>query len=95
MIKYVFSCYDSKAGLYSNPFLAISVEIAERDFAVACNDAKTDLYVHSSDYSLVLLGEFDDETAHFKNALPLTIGTASSYFNKDLFARINQQTDIS
>lgn len=95
MIKFIFSCYDSKANLYSNPFYSVSLETAERDFAVACNDCKSDLYVHSSDYSLVMLGEFDDETAEFKCASPLTIGTASSYYNKDLFNRINQKLELS
>lgn len=80
MIKKVFSVYDSKAKLFSTPFYSHNDQTAERDFARAVNDPNTDLYKFSEDYSLMELGQFDDETGSFDlHVAPINHGLGSSF----------------
>lgn len=60
MIKKVFTIYDSKAELHSNPFFAVNEAIALRIFEDAVNDPQTNIYRHPSDHTLFKVGEFDD-----------------------------------
>ncbi|AXH76264.1 MAG: nonstructural protein [Microviridae sp.] len=74
MIKFMFSVYDSKARAYGNPFTSPRQEMAVRDFTAAVRDTSTQLNKFPEDFTLVEIGEFDDETCSFmlhKNPIPL------------------------
>lgn len=76
MIKFVFSVYDSKARAYGNPFVSARQELAVRDFTTAVRDPDTQLHKYPEDFTLVEIGEFDDEICVFnlhKNPVPLGV----------------------
>lgn len=80
MIKKVFSVFDSKAKLFSTPFYSHNEGTARRDFARAVNDPSSDLSKFSEDYSLMELGEFDDENGSFQlHAAPVNHGLGSLF----------------
>lgn len=79
MIYKVFSVYDSKARSYSRPFYAINEEIAVRMFASAIDDPESQLGKHPADFSLHLLGSFDDSTGTFHDQIEkLNLGLAAT-----------------
>lgn len=65
MIKNLFSVYDKKAGVYSNPFTQITPAAALRDFGQATNDPESLLYSNPEDFDLYHLGQFEDESGKF------------------------------
>lgn len=75
-----FSVYDSKAEAFLNPLFAQNAAVAIRSFTAAANDPQHDFYIHSDDFTLFELGEFDQETGLF-NLLPTpsTLGLATIY----------------
>lgn len=65
MIRHVYSIFDSKVGIYTQPFHCIADGEALRAFSDAAN-AK-DHYVgrHPADYTLMKIGNFNDETGRY------------------------------
>lgn len=84
MIKQLFVVFDNKACIYGNPFTSPHQEVALRDFGYACQDQNSELSKFPDDFSLLRLGEFDDETAAF-NLLPnpVTIALAVQFTRKE------------
>lgn len=66
MIKYVYSVYDQKAGLFSTPFYQVRREAAQRDFGRATNDPGNVIYDNPSDFDLFELGTWEDESGIFE-----------------------------
>jgi len=80
MIKFLFSVYDSKAAVYSNPFVSLNQAVALRDFNRAATDSNSDISRFPEDYTLVELGEFDDETSVMHlHTQPVNLGHASQF----------------
>lgn len=79
MIHRIFSVLDLKIGAYASPFFMPTVAAAKRAFSGACNDPSTMLYKHPEDFSLYLLGEFDDESGAVTPVQPENLGLAASY----------------
>lgn len=80
MLKKIFSVYDSKAKLFSTPFYSHNDKTAQRDFARAVNDPQSELSKFSEDYSLMELGEFEDDTGAFNiHSAPINHGLGSNY----------------
>jgi hypothetical protein len=78
MNKFLFSVYDSKARAYGNPFVAPRQEMAVRDFTQAVRDPSTQLNKFPEDFTLVEIGQFDDENCCFelhKNPIPLGLAS--------------------
>lgn len=71
MITKVFSVYDSAAKSFSHPFYVPREEQARRAFSDAVNSGTHEFSKHPGDYTLYLLGEWNDSTAVY---LPLTPG---------------------
>lgn len=69
MILKVFSLYDMKTGIFAAPFVMAHIGQAVR----ACKDLGSDLSTlvgrHPADYMLVELGNYDDNTGVFENAM--------------------------
>lgn len=62
MTKFMYSLYDLKAKLYSNPFYQLSDVLAMRDLARAVNAADSEIAANPEDFVLFVVARFDDET---------------------------------
>lgn len=58
----MFAFYDIKAQIYTIPFYQQREEMAIRAFADMINDSNHAFGKNPGDYSLLYLGEYDDET---------------------------------
>lgn len=71
------SVFDTAVGAYTSPQFYRSIGEAERAFRSACSQEGNQFNVHAKDYSLMLLGEFDDNSGQFTIVnTPSTIITA-------------------
>lgn len=66
MILQIFSVYDSAVQAYFRPFFFTKQQEAVRAFADLSNDPKTHVHNHPQDFSLFVIGEFDDATGEVK-----------------------------
>lgn len=80
MILKIFSVFDSKAAFFGNPFVDQREASAIRAFRDAVNkpDENNGFFRHPEDYSLFLLGVFDNETGEIECGKPLNLITASA-----------------
>lgn len=67
MIYLVCSIFDEKAAAYLKPFYEVSKGSALRSLMDVLDDPKHPFSRHSADYTLYLLGRFDDLTGEFNN----------------------------
>jgi len=63
MKKIIFSVYDEKAEAFLQPFFLDTKGLAIRAIVDCMNDPKHNFSMHSSDYTLFQLGEFDQVDA--------------------------------
>lgn len=85
---FIFSIYDSAASYYQPPFACNNKGIALREFSDACNNKETFLAKHPADYTLFLLGTFDDITGEFVlEKTPIRLGTAIEFVKVDPVVR--------
>jgi len=94
MIFQVFSVYDKAVSAFLPPFHARSKGEAIRSFTEACNDSKHQFNRHSSDYSLMALGEFDDNSGVFSTADPTRVVSAFEVIDDDPFTADNNVTEM-
>lgn len=77
---HVYSIFDSKSGIFSRPWFAITEAVARRQFAELANDAASEVCRHSADFSLFYLGLFDDSDGAFtNNTVPENLGLSAQY----------------
>lgn len=72
----VFTVYDSAVGAHLQPFFSRSMGEAIRSFQDAVNDPQTNFNKHSMDYTLFLLGSFDDAGGVFDTSPPERVSSA-------------------
>lgn len=65
MIKKVFSVYDEKSEAFLQPFFLDTIGQATRAMTDCVTDVNHQFCRHSSDYTLFILGEFNDSNAEF------------------------------
>lgn len=76
----VFAVYDSKMEAYARPFNMLTVGQATRAFADVVNDANTEISKHPEDFTLFLLGEYDEQKGYYENLpAPQALGQALEY----------------
>lgn len=76
----IFTVYDSKAEAYMAPFYMNTKGQAIRAFTDSANDPNHQFYKHPEDYTLFLLGQYQDENASFHlQKTPLPIGKAIEF----------------
>lgn len=83
MILKVFSVFDSKLASFSRPWYEMTEASAIRVFADAVNDGSNpnnQWYKHPEDFSLFVIGEFDDAKGVITSKNPLSLVTASAIF---------------
>lgn len=61
----VFSIFDEKGAIFSNPFYMAHRGLAIRAFSDLVADNNSQVHKHPDDYKLYCLGEFDDNTGAF------------------------------
>lgn len=80
MILKMFAVYDSKAGVFAQPFFTHNSATATRGFADQVNKADTQFNNHPEDYTLFLLGEYDDQKGSTTClTAPQSLGLASEF----------------
>jgi len=73
MQSMIYAVYDRKAQAYGKPFLMHNSAMASRAFLHACNDPTTDVGMCPTDYSLRLIGSYDDEDGKITPCEPAII----------------------
>lgn len=85
MILKIFSVYDSKSEAYIPPFYALTAGQAIRSFTDTVNEANHAFNKHPADFTLFLIGEFDDaHGAVMPYAALINLGLASEYINQEI-----------
>lgn len=75
----MFSFLDGKTGFYSTPFFMAHVGQAVRAAIDLAEDTSTTIARHPADFSLVQLGEWDDQSGQYQPlGNPTVIGTVLS-----------------
>lgn len=72
------SIFDAKLAIFGPPQIALTEAAAIRQFSDDVNNAQGNLSKHPEDYSLWYIGDYDDETASFSQAVPKNLVTASA-----------------
>lgn len=76
----VFTVFDSAAKRYLEPFFAPTVEVALRMFRTIVNTPEHQFSKYPEDYTLFVIGEFDQETAELvKYQEVRSLGVALTY----------------
>lgn len=75
MIAKMYSVYDAKAGSFAQPFFSQNEALAIRAVSAVMQDERHTFWMHSEDYSVYLLGEWDDETGRIEAIQPVVIAT--------------------
>ena len=84
----VFAVYDMAAGAYLAPFFQPNDAVAIRLFANMVNDGKSLFWASPGDFSLHLLGEFDEQSGLFTcDKGPQGIRSALSVVKRDVDER--------
>lgn len=66
MVRKIFSVFDEKAEAYLQPFFLDTIGLAIRAIGHCLDDKEHQFSRNTADYSLHLLGEFDDSTGMIK-----------------------------
>jgi len=83
MIIKVFSIFDDKAQIFSNPFFMPHTGMATRAFADLVNDGQSNVSKHPSDFKLYQIGEFDDVAGSLiAVAQPVFVNSAIEFVDK-------------
>lgn len=89
----VYSVFDSKAAVYGTPFFMPNDAMAVRAFTDLVNGPENMISVHPEDFSLFVLGDFDDQLAKLTSLqAPLNLVTAAAVkrFTPELVAKAKQ-----
>lgn len=88
----VYAVYDSKVQTYAQPFHMRTKGEALRGWQEVANDPNTQIHKHAEDFSLMELGEYDEQTGQFTNlTAPLNLGLATQYKTQPF--KLTQQTE--
>lgn len=74
----VYSVFDSKAAVYGTPFFMPNDAMAVRAFTDLVNGPENMISTHPEDFSLFVVGDFDDQLARLAPVTPLNLVTASA-----------------
>jgi hypothetical protein len=84
MIKSVLVCVrDKKGAFYHPPYCVPTKEMAIRGFGDAVLKGNSDLSSHPEDFTLFLVGEFDQINGFVASIEPLSIATGLDFVDKE------------
>jgi len=77
----LFSIFDVKTQIFSQPFMQRTTSEAIRSFQGTCSDNNPNNLINSfpSDYSLYLIGSFDESTGSLASQHPQQIANATEF----------------
>lgn len=81
MIRNAYSIFDSKLATFSQPFFDLTDASAIRNFSDAIADGSNpnnQWHKHPEDFSLFVVGSFDDEKGELLAVVPRSLITASA-----------------
>jgi len=81
-MKEIFSVYDNKAQVFSNPFFSTNKMTALRDFQAAAGDSNSQISQYPDDFVLFNIGNFDELTGTIVPCLPVNLGTADQFSSR-------------
>lgn len=85
MMMCLYSVFDSKTGVFCNPFCAVNDNSALRDFAYAARDPDTNIGKYPTDFSLFRLGNVSLVTGVLTpDPSPISLAVASSLLNSEV-----------
>lgn len=79
MIHQMFSIHDSKAAAYLPPFIIHRNEMAIRLFSDMVNNPDHQFSKNPADYTLFLIGEYNDEKGAVTEGLNLSLGNGLEF----------------
>lgn len=92
MILEVFSVYDKAVNAYMQPFYARSKGEAIRSFTELVNDKSTNPGKYPTDFDLMYLGQYDDNSALFSGSGPVRVLAATEVLRDDVVFPPGSQT---
>lgn len=78
-----FAVYDAAAAVYGAPFVAVNKATATRSFRALANDGQSAVSVSPKDYTLHLIGEYDDQDGRLESCPPEYIASAQALKDSD------------
>lgn len=78
----VFSVFDSKAEIWSPPFIARNSGVATRIFEQAVNDANGEISKYPSDYALMEIGAWSEDEGRVEGSVPKNLGIGSQFVKR-------------
>lgn len=83
-MKKIFAIFDKKALVYLSPMCFHNKGLALRFFGEICNDSKTDMYKYPADFSIWIIGDWDERTGHINPlSKPEFLDEAANIVNKE------------
>lgn len=83
MQQLIFTIYDQKAEAYIPPFFLPTIGMAKRSFSECVNSESHQFGKFPEDYTLFLVGNFDDNNAEFNVHAPKSQGNGVEFINPD------------
>jgi len=80
----LFTVHDVKAEIFLPPFFVPTLGIAKRAFADAINSEEHQFAKHPHDYTLFLIGEYEDLDATISIGDKKSLGNGVEYLSADL-----------
>ena len=93
MINKLFAIHDQKARAYLAPFTFSKEGQALRLFTDSIQNPEHQFSRHPEDYTLFLLGEFDDETGKIKPNTPQSLGNGVEFTQIDSLGKNQHAKD--
>lgn len=95
----IFAIYDQKAKVFIPPFYAHNEGTALRQFSNAINSPDSDMSKYPEDFTLFLIGEFDDNKGEITGKAPSTMVNGLQMveekpINRDQLQLLNDKLDV-
>ena len=74
----IFSVYDARANYYLQPFFSRTAQTAAREFGIAVRDEGTMFNRHPADFTLVEIGDFDEEIGRVDGVQHVVVASAEA-----------------
>lgn len=82
MLLKMFSVFDHKSKLFSQPFFSPQTASGVRAFSSECNNPQSDFFRFPGDYELFEIGVWDDNSSKLESTGIESLGLAAQYADK-------------
>lgn len=94
MRQKIVAIKDEALQAFGRPIFVVALGQATRSFGDEVNNEKSELYAHPADFSLWLLGEYDDEKGAFEGCEPRLLARGADV-SKRAFTHVNEAGDMA